>query len=352
MATKLQKKSLFDELKEEEQKLNENLETDDYEEDYLDVDRPVPQQNYVCLSFISPEKVLNVKEDYYYYFHNQEVKTMVNDYVKKETDAILEKAVNGKVDVSVITDLRNNIAKKFTTEVTFNDFKEKLEDFKYLHSDEVEKLYHEENNFHTTVRGVKVRGVFNTYEAAQTRSKVLQRMDKNFNIFIGQVGYWLPWDPNADKIADQEYLDKDLNKIVKCYNENKEKKDAFFEDEKERTKKEAAEKRRLARAKREEELREQKATEEAELNEAKENAEEGQETKEEVVEEENPLEKVMDELESDNFESVAGKLTDELPKSSLEEEKRVLDAVDPWMQRKMREEEDRLLDERDKNLKN
>ena len=28
------------------------------EVDFLEVDRPIPGQNYVCLSFISPDKIL------------------------------------------------------------------------------------------------------------------------------------------------------------------------------------------------------------------------------------------------------------------------------------------------------
>ena len=30
--------------------------------DYLDEDRPIPGQKYVCLSFVSPEKVLDDKK--------------------------------------------------------------------------------------------------------------------------------------------------------------------------------------------------------------------------------------------------------------------------------------------------
>ena len=36
---------------------------------------------------------------------------------------------------------------------------------------------------------------------------MLQRRDSNFNVFVGQVGYWLPWDPQAHQIENQEYLE-------------------------------------------------------------------------------------------------------------------------------------------------
>ena len=35
------------------------------DEDFLEVDNPIPGQNYVCLSFVSPEKELQKKDTYY-----------------------------------------------------------------------------------------------------------------------------------------------------------------------------------------------------------------------------------------------------------------------------------------------
>ena len=37
-------------------------------EDFLEVDQPIPGQNYVCMSFISPEEVLKKKE--IHFIHN------------------------------------------------------------------------------------------------------------------------------------------------------------------------------------------------------------------------------------------------------------------------------------------
>ena len=81
------------------------------------------------------------------------------------------------------------------------------------------------------MRGVKVRGTYSSLREAQIRAKVLQRMDKNFHVFVGQVGYWLPWDPEADHIAGQEYADKELNKLMKAYKENMDNRDALYEEE-------------------------------------------------------------------------------------------------------------------------
>ena len=82
------------------------------------------------------------------------------------------------------------------------------------------------------MRGVKVRGVYDTKREADVRAKVLQRQDKQHNVFVGQIGYWLPWDPSLsymDKVQG-EYLDNDLNTLMQKYNENQENKDTFFQE--------------------------------------------------------------------------------------------------------------------------
>ena len=43
-------------------------------------------------------------------------------------------------------------------------------------------------------------------------------MDNSFHVYVGQVGYWLPWDPHPNNIEEQEYLNKDLNRLNKEYN--------------------------------------------------------------------------------------------------------------------------------------
>jgi hypothetical protein len=85
------------------------------------------------------------------------------------------------------------------------------------------------------MRGLKVRGVYGTLKEAQVRAEVLRRKDPTFDVFVGQVGYWLPWDPeNKDKVEDQEYMEGELNTLMKKYKENQQKKDEFWAQEKER----------------------------------------------------------------------------------------------------------------------
>lgn len=70
-----------------------------------------------------------------------------------------------------------------------------------------------------TTRGLKIRGVFNTYEEAKKYAKYLQSVDPDFHVFVGEVGKWLPWDPNANDVNDQVYADKRLNALMKKYKE-------------------------------------------------------------------------------------------------------------------------------------
>lgn len=77
----------------------------------------------------------------------------------------------------------------------------------------------------TTVRGLKIRGVFDKYEDAQEHAKKLQEEDPAFHIYVGEMGKWLPWDPNPDdknKVKDNQYYEEELQKLVKGYEDNRE----------------------------------------------------------------------------------------------------------------------------------
>ena len=42
-------------------------------------------------------------------------------------------------------------------------------------------------NFRTSVRGLKVRGSYNTQEEAELRCKLLREVDPNHNVYVGQL---------------------------------------------------------------------------------------------------------------------------------------------------------------------
>jgi len=86
------------------------------------------------------------------------------------------------------------------------------------------------NNFQTTVRGLKVRGVYATDAEAAARAKKLQRSDPLHNILLGVVGKWLPWDPTPNAIQDQEYAEDQLNTLMQSYKKNEENVANFYKE--------------------------------------------------------------------------------------------------------------------------
>lgn len=81
-------------------------------------------------------------------------------------------------------------------------------------------------------RGVKVRGVYATKEEAVKRCEFLQKIDPDFNIFVGEVGKWLGWDPDPNSVDDQVYREKKLNEIMNNYKKGREKAQVLEEERK------------------------------------------------------------------------------------------------------------------------
>ena len=45
---------------------------------------------------------------------------------------------------------------------------------------------------------------------AELRCKMLREVDPNHNVYVGPVGMWMPWDPDAYKTGRVEYLEEEL----------------------------------------------------------------------------------------------------------------------------------------------
>ena len=163
----------------------------DTEIDYLEVDKPIPGQNYVCMSFVSPEKVLEDKNHYF------------------------------------VKEFLNSLNKNFDEK----DLGSKYDQFMNTNKDTLQQNFDKMNGGKTSIRGIKVRGIYDTRREAEVRAKVLQRMDKSFHVYVGQVGYWLPWDPNPDSVENQEYAEKELNNLVKSYKDNETERDIYYQEQ-------------------------------------------------------------------------------------------------------------------------
>ena len=86
----------------------------------------------------------------------------------------------------------------------------------------------------TTLSGIKVRGVFENYDEACKHAKRLQELDPAFGVFVGDVGRWLPFDPDPDSkfVKSSEYANEELNDIMKNYLVNQEKAKIYHEKRK------------------------------------------------------------------------------------------------------------------------
>uniref|UniRef100_A0A6C0EC74 Uncharacterized protein n=1 Tax=viral metagenome TaxID=1070528 RepID=A0A6C0EC74_9ZZZZ len=80
--------------------------------------------------------------------------------------------------------------------------------------------------------GIKIRGVFSTYELACEYAKKVQSIDTYFNVYVGEMGKWLEFDPDPNSIKESEYANEELNSMMKSYLENQEKAKIFHEHRK------------------------------------------------------------------------------------------------------------------------
>jgi hypothetical protein len=191
------------------------------EVDYLDEDKPIRGQNFVLLSFLSPEDVLVNKEAYMF---NKFI-TKFSEDMTKLLDGIAEKYSDSK---DFVGSVKENNAFIFNPK----DMSEQYGFYKSVNNQELETSYHRDNNFTTSIRGIKVRGVFDTIEEAKNRSEFVKKIDNKFNIYIAQVGCWCPWSPNPDCLENQEYAETQLNTLMKEYKKNMNDKDVVFENRK------------------------------------------------------------------------------------------------------------------------
>jgi hypothetical protein len=261
--------------------------------DYLEVDEVIPGQNYVCLSFLSPESLMQNKEAF-------KCVKFLQSYCKDQ-------------------------------KLKFEDVYSKYQDFTYKYDDKLQRDFDEQNDFQTSVRGLKVRGVFDTRQAAEDRAKKLSLRDSAFHTFVGQVGYWLPWDPNADKVADEVFQDSQLNDMMEKYQENNINRDIFYEEQKREKVKAAQEEVRKAK---EEELAKKKLEEK---DASEEYPIDDDPVKEEPIQEGGSLEEITDmEPEPEPASEEAEAEAEPVKKGSevSSDIKDSLESDDPWMQRK------------------
>ena len=199
--------------------------------DYLDEDPELPNQRYCIVSFLSPEKVIAQKNDFYF---KKFVQWMDYDWKVKGVEhfvAFLSKKYSINID-EIMKDFRE-FEKTHKDEIKKTDVPEQYQVFLLKHEKELQEMYDREHNFQCNIRGVKVRRAFPSYEEAQLWCKVLQRKYPKDNLMIGRMGCWLPWEPSEHLMENVEYANTQLNEIMRKYKENEANRELFFAEERE-----------------------------------------------------------------------------------------------------------------------
>ena len=191
------------------------------EVDYLDQDPPLRGQNYVCLSFVSPEDVIKKKEVYFF-------EEFMKSFSADMTEWFSNMSQKYPDDADALRVIKERYSYVFDRDALVDEYMF----FVNTNSAQLEDDYFKQNDFHTSIRGIKVRGVFDSLREAEIRAQVLKKIDDKFNVYVAQVGCWCPWSPNPDDIADQEYAETHLNTMMKKYKENQEKRDQFYMERK------------------------------------------------------------------------------------------------------------------------
>lgn len=180
--------------------------------DLLEEDKPIAGQKFACVSFVSPENILKQKEIF-----------MFEQFLKKwEMAKSMEKFVqflnyiSFKYSMSFddITEDFKEFVKEEKEVLSQSDMKDEYKTFLDNNEEELEKQFGIEHQFQTSTRGLKIRGVFPTLEEAELRCKMLREMDSNHDVYVGPVGLWMPWEPEAYKTGRVEYMEDELNQLM------------------------------------------------------------------------------------------------------------------------------------------
>ena len=180
--------------------------------DLLDEDKSIAGQKFACISFISPEKVIKQREMFEF---KQFLKQWdMNKSLEKFNHflSFLSYKYNLKMD-DLSTDLQ-----EFCKEEKDNLFLTTLEDdyktFLDTNEERINEEFRKQHDFQTNVRGLKIRGSYPTQEEAELRCKMLREVDPNHDVYVGPVGTWIPFHPEAYKTCRVEYLEDELNQIM------------------------------------------------------------------------------------------------------------------------------------------
>ena len=207
--------------------------------DLLEEDKALSGQKFVCVSFVSPENILKRKELFmfdaflkdYDFSKSMEKFSQFLNFVSYKYNMNFDSLMGGMQE----------FVKSERDSLTSTSIQDSYKTFLDNHENDLEDQFNKEHSFQTSVRGLKVRGSYSTQEEAELRCKLLREVDPNHNVYVGPVGMWMPWEPEAYKTGRVEYLEDELNQLMHEKNLNEAKAKQEFEKRIQETKKKAIE---------------------------------------------------------------------------------------------------------------
>jgi hypothetical protein len=205
--------------------------------DLCDEDNSIAGQKFACLSFVSPEKILKKREVFLF---NQFIKNWeFSKSMERYFEYIHFIAYKHNMNVETLIADFNDFVKEESSKLRKSGIEDDYKNYMDKQEESLNEKFNREHSFQTSVRGLKVRGTFASQEEAEIKCKKLRESDPNHDIFVGPVGVWIPWDPDAYKTGRVEHLEEELNALHKEKMKNEEMAKKEFEERIRETKKKA-----------------------------------------------------------------------------------------------------------------
>ena len=207
--------------------------------DLLEEDKAISGQKFVCVSFVSPETVL--KQRNLFMFEEFLKGYDFSKSMEKFSQFLNFLSYKYNLNFETLMSDMQEFVKSEKEDLKTTDIYDSYKTFLDNNENELDDQFNKQNNFQTSVRGLKVRGSYSTQEEAELRCKLLREVDPNHNVYVGPVGVWMPWEPEAYKTGRVEYLEDELNQLVHEKNLNEAKAKQEFEKRIQETKRKAIE---------------------------------------------------------------------------------------------------------------
>ena len=186
--------------------------------DLLEEDKAISGQKFVCVSFVSPENILRQKNHFFFqeFLKHYDFTKSVQKFTQFLNFASYKYNLTFDDVMNDFQDYMKSEKDSFADNYVSDEYKNFLD----ANEERLEEDFGKQHSFQTSVRGLKVRGVFSTQQEAELRCKLLREIDPNHNVYVGPVGMWMPWEPEAYKTGRVEYLEEELNQLMSEKNKN------------------------------------------------------------------------------------------------------------------------------------